>query len=140
MSFLKENGAAAVLIAAIFMTLGFMLGKCCSHPRGCHKGASGCHKGHDGCGHHGDKKHKDCGIWVSDHGHCDELIIVDALMEEGFVGDTTLSIPGGEIVITVGEDGEVNVEADIEELLESHGESVHELHKEVRIIKTTEEH
>ena len=61
-------------------------------------------------------------------------------MEEGFLGDTTLSIPGGEIVITVGEDGEVNVEADIEELLESHGESVHEVHKEVRIIKTTEEH
>ena len=32
------------------------------------------------------------------------------------------------------------IEADIEELLESHGESVHEVHKEVRIIKTTEEH
>jgi hypothetical protein len=30
-------------------------------------------------------------------------------MEDGFVGDTTLVIPGGEIELSIGEDGEVDM-------------------------------
>jgi hypothetical protein len=127
MSFLKENGTAAILLAAIFMSLGFMLGKCCSH-RGCHKGAQkSCHKSHGDhkCDH---KSHSECSVWVSEdseHGHGDEMIIVKSLMADGFEGDTILNIPGGEIVIAI-HDGEVNVEVEIEEH-EEHGE--HESHE-----------
>ena len=136
MSFLKEHGTAAILLAVIFMSLGFMMGRCCSHKGGCHKPAK-CHKGEHKCGHH---EHGDHAVFISDDGHSEEMIIVKALMEEGFEGDTTMSIPGGEIVLSIGEDGEVDVEVDIDNINEAHGEHIHEVHKEVKIIKTTEEH
>lgn len=113
MSFLKEHGTAAILLAAIFMSLGFMMGKCSSH-RGCHKGSQkGCHKSHSDykCGH---DKHKECAVWISEdseHAHGDEMIIVKTLMADGFQGDTTLQIPGGAIVISILDDVvDVNVE------------------------------
>ena len=138
MSFLKEHGTAAILLAAIFMSLGFMMGKCNSGKCGLHKKAK-CHKGHgEKCGHKGHGDHSECAVFISDeHGsHSQDMVIVKALMEDGFVGDTTLVIPGGEIVLSIGEDGEVDVEVDIEE----HDGEVHEVHKEVRIKRTSEEH
>ena len=134
MSFLKEHGTAAILLAAIFMSLGFMMGRCCS--RNCHKAnkchkSAKCHKGEHICGGH---EHGDHAVWISDDN--EDMVIVKALMEEGFEGDTTMSIPGGEIVLSIGEDGEVDVEVDIE----GHGESIHEVHKEVRIVTTSEDH
>ena len=141
MSFLKENGAAVVLIAAIFMSLGFMLGRCCSHhgccppKKGCHK--TECHKKSD-CS-------KSCSSKCSHgegHGHHEEMVFVEALIEDGFEGDTTISIEGGEVIVKV-IDGEVDVDFDLESLEEilegAHGDNIHEVHKEVRIF-TTEEH
>lgn len=141
MSFIKEHGTAAILLAAIFMSLGFMMGKCSSKRCGFHKNAK-CHKSHgEKCGHHGHGDHAECAVFISeDHGgHGEEMVIVKALMEDGFVGDTTMVIPGGEIVLSIGEDGEVDVNVDIEDL-PGHGEEIHEVHKEVRIIKTSDEH
>ena len=111
MSFLKEHGTAAILLAAIFMSLGFMMGKCNSGKCGLQKNAK-CHKGYgDKCGHKGHKYHSDCSVWISDDhgGHSENMVIVKALMEDGFVGDTTLVIPGGEIELSIGEDGEVDM-------------------------------
>ena len=139
MSFLKEHGTAAILLAAIFMSLGFMMGRCCSHKRGCHK-PNKCHKGEYKCRHHEKGDHSGCAVFVSDDGHSEEMILVKALMEEGFEGDTTMRIPGGEIVLSIGEDGEVSVDVDIEDIEAAHGEHVHEVHQEVKIIKTTEAH
>ena len=139
MSFLKENGTAAILLAVIFMSLGFMLGRCCSSSCGLHKKHK-CHKGHGEhkCDHKGHSDHSDCAVFISDDGsHSEDMVIVKALMEDGFVGDTTLTIPGGEIVLSIGEDGEVDVKVDIEDF-SGEGEEIHEVHKEVRIIKTSE--
>lgn len=130
MSFLKENGTAAILLAVIFMSLGFMLGKCCFQ-RGCHKVAhKGCHKSQSDykCGH---EKHKDCAVLISEdsaHAHGDEMLIVKALIDDGFEGDTILNIPGGEIIIMIN-DGEVDVQIEHE---------IHEVHKDVRIVKDHE--
>jgi hypothetical protein len=101
------------------MSLGFMMGKCCSK--------HGCHKAHSEseCSH---AKHRECSVWVSedsDHAHGDEMIIVKALMEDGFEGDTTLTIPGGEIVISIN-DGEVNVDVEIEEYTEYESHEGHD--------------
>ena len=130
MSFLKEHGTAAILLAAIFMSLGFMMGKCNSGKCGLNKKAK-CHKGHgEKCGHKGHKSHSDCAVWISDDNgsHSEDMVIVKALMEDGFVGDTTLTIPGGEIVLSIGEDGEVYVNVDIEDH-HGHGDVIHEVHK-----------
>ena len=127
MSFLKEHGIAAILLAAIFMSLGFMMGRCCT--KHCHKAK--CHKGEHKCSGH---EHGDHAVWISEDN--DDMVIVKALMDDGFVGDTTMSIPGGEIVLSIGEDGDVEVDVDIE----GHDERVHEVHKEVRIVTTSEEH
>ena len=122
MLFLKEHGTAA-----IFMSLGFMMGRCCT--KHCHKAK--CHKGEHKCSGH---EHGDHAVWISEDN--DDMVIVKALMEDGFVGDTTMSIPGGEIVLSIGEDGDVEVDVDIE----GYDERIHEFHKEVRIVKTSEEH
>ena len=103
--FIKEHGAAAILLAIVFMSLGFVLGKVTSHHghdthRGC-QNATPCSHGADEGGQH--------------------MIIVEAMMEEGFEGDTVLTIPGGSIHLSIdGEDVDVNVELDVDE--HNHGD------------------
>ena len=149
MSFIKENGTAALLLAAIFMSLGFVLGKvtdCKKGHRGCQKGKkSHCDKSRQ-CSHGSQNTHSDCAVWVSDCAHCfdfdsehgGEMIIVKSLMEDGFEGDTVINIPGCEIIIKI-IDGEVEVDVEIEEEHHSHDEISHEIHKEVRVVKVVEE-
>ena len=132
MSFIKENGTAALLLAAVFMSLGFILGKVTNS----HKGHKGCHK-NQSCSHdphRGHDGHADCVVWISDddaldclalHSSHGEMIIVEALMEEGFEGDTVIVIPGGEIIIKM-LDGDVDVELNIDD---------DDGHSEVKIIK-----
>ena len=119
--FIKEHGAAAILLAIVFMSLGFVLGKVTSHhggQRGC-KGATFCPHSSQSCSqsippppfpcNHVDKK-------GSQH-----MIIVEAMMEEGFEGDTVLTIPGGSIHLSIdGEDVDVNVELDVDD--HNHGD------------------
>jgi hypothetical protein len=135
--FLKEHGTAALLLAAIFLGLGFIIGKVTSH----HGGHNGCKKAcktSESCSHstHSKSAHAGCNHWVAESG-AEHMIIVESLMEAGFEGDTVLTIPGGAIHINI--DGDyVNVEVEIDESSEGgHGEG----HEEVRVIKviTTEE-
>jgi hypothetical protein len=149
MSFIKENGTAALLLAAVFMSLGFILGKvtdCKKGHRGCHKGnKSHCDKSFK-CSHGSDGAHSDCSVWVSDEDnhfeHGGEMIIVKTLMEDGFEGDTVMKIPGGEIIIKI-MDGEVEVDFDVDvesvEGLHSHEGISHEVHKEVQIVTIVED-
>lgn len=150
MSFLKENGTAAILVAAVFLILGFGLGKVTNCHKGCHKAHTECShdakcgkkakcgkeakcgkKEHEGCSHgkEGQEHHAGC-----KHGHGEEMVIVESLIEGGFEGDTVMVIPGGEIKLTVnGEDVNVEVNLDEEHFEGEH----HEVHKEVVIVKTT---
>jgi hypothetical protein len=54
-----------------------------------------------------------------------ESVLFGFLMEDGFEGDTTLTIPGGEIVISIN-DGEVNVDVEIEEYTEYESHEGHD--------------
>jgi len=127
--FIKEHGTAAILLAAIFLSLGFMLGKVTG------KGHHGCNKGNhkSSCSHVSSCNHVEHPSECDFAFHSDDhMIIVESMMSEGFEGDTTLTIPGGEIQISIdGENVEVSVEIDEEE--HQHGE--HEEHKEVKVVK-----
>jgi len=128
--FIKEHGTAAILLAAIFLALGFMLGKVTG------KGHHGCNKGHhkSSCNHvsscnHGKHSSNSDFVFHSD----DHMIIVESMMSEGFEGDTILMIPGGEIHISIdGDNVDVRVDVD-EEGMHEHGE--HGEHKEVKVVK-----
>jgi len=128
--FIKEHGTAAILLAAIFLALGFMLGKVTG------KGHHGCNKGYhkSSCNHvsscnHGKHSSNSDFVFHSD----DHMIIVESMMSEGFEGDTILMIPGGEIHISIdGDNVDVRVDVD-EEGMHEHGE--HGEHKEVKVVK-----
>ena len=91
--FIKEHGAAAILLSIVFMSLGFLLGKVTSH-----------HGNHTGCKSEASCNHGD--YEVGQH-----MIIVESMMDEGFEGDTVLTIPGGSIHLSIdGENVDVNVE------------------------------
>jgi hypothetical protein len=131
--FIKEHGTAAILLAAIFLALGFMLGKVTG------KGHHGCNKGHhkSSCNHisscnHGKHSSNSDFVFHSD----DHMIIVESMMSEGFQGDTILTIPGGEIHMSIdGDNVDVRVDVD-EESLHEHGEhGEHDEHKEVKVVK-----
>ena len=135
MMFIKEHGTAAILLAAIFMSLGFILGKVTSR----HGGHSGC-KSATSCNHF-DKscnkslhsEHANCNHWVGEGGS--HMLFVESMMEDGFEGDTILAIPGGSIHLSIdGEDVQVQVE------VEDHNQE-HHGHEEVRVVKvmSTEE-
>ena len=120
--FLKEHGTAAILLAVIFLALGFMLGKVTG------KGHHGCNKGHhkSSCNHGEHSSNSDFVFHSDDH-----MIVVESMMSEGFQGDTILTIPGGEVHISIDGDN-VDVRVD-EEVLNEHGE--HGEHKEVKVVK-----
>jgi hypothetical protein len=134
--FIKEHGTAAILLAAVFMSLGFILGKVTSRHgghRGC-KSATSCN--HSKCtppppGKSCDKfihsEHGNVAHWVEEGGN--HMVFVESMMEAGFEGDTVLTIPGGEIHLTIdGEEVEVQVEVEIED-------NEHADHEEVKIVK-----
>lgn len=133
--FIKEHGTAAILLAAIFMSLGFILGKVTSRHGG-HKGcksAISCNHFDKSCNKSIHSEHANCNYWVEEGGK--HMIFVESMMEAGFEGDTILAIPGGEIHISIdGEEVEVQVE------VEDHNQK-HLEHEEVRIVKviSTEE-
>ena len=130
--FLKEHGTAALLLAAIFLALGFMLGKVTG------KGHHGCDKGNQksSCSHvpscnHGEHS-SDCDFTFQSDDH---MIVVESMMSEGFEGDTVLTIPGGEIHISIDGDN-VDVSVEIDEEVHEHGEhEEHGEHKEVKVVK-----
>ena len=136
--FIKEHGTAAILLAAVFMSLGFILGKVTSRHgghRGC-KSATSCN--HSKCtapptGKSCDKfihsEHGNVAHWVEEGGN--HMVFVESMMEAGFEGDTVLAIPGGVIHLTIdGEEVEVQVEVE-------HNENVdHEKVKIVKVIST----
>ena len=133
--FIKEHGTAAILLAAIFMSLGFILGKVTSRHgghRGC-KSAISCNHFDKSCNKSIHSAHAKCNHWVAEGG--EHMIFVESMMEAGFEGDTVLTIPGGEIHISI--DGEeVDVQVDFED-----NDNEHVGHEEVRIVKviSTEE-
>lgn len=102
--------------------------------KSCSKKCEG--KSHEGCKGHGhDHDHGDHSKCSHGH-HNEELIIVETLKDDGFEGDTTITIPGGEIKLSInGEDVEVEVEIDEEH----YDGDVHEIHKEVVVVTTTSE-
>ena len=132
MSFIKNNSVAAILIALAFAVVGYGMGKVSSGQEGCHNAHSECsHEGHEGCKGHDHGDHSKCS-----HGHGEELIIVETLKADGFEGDTTITMSGGEIKLSIkGEDVEVEVEIDEEH----YDGDVNEVHKEIVIVKTTTE-
>ncbi len=131
--FIKEHGTAAILLAAIFLALGFMLGKVTG------KGHHGCNKGHhkSSCNHvsscnHGEHSSNGDFVFHSD----DNMIIVESMMSEGFEGDTILTIPGGEIHVSIdGDNVDVRVDVDEEDLHEHKEHGQHGEHKEVKVVK-----
>ena len=115
--FLKDHGAAAILLAIVFMSLGFILGKVTSHHnghRGC-KSATSCSHSDSSCdpvNPHHPTHSAQCKHWDKDGDT--QMIIVESMMASGFEGDTILSIPGGSIHISI--DGEnVDVQVDVED-------------------------
>jgi len=63
------------------------------------------------------------------------MIVVESMMSEGFEGDTVLTIPGGEIHISIDGDN-VDVSVEIDEEVHEHGEhEEHGEHKEVKVVK-----
>jgi len=140
--FLKEHGTAAILLAVIFLALGFMLGKVTG------KGHHGCNKGNhnSSCSHvpscnHGEHSSDSDFAFHSD----DQMIIVESMMSDGFEGDTVLTIPGGEIHISIDGDN-VDVSFDIDAELHENGEHGKDVedgedgeHKEVKVFKVITE-
>ena len=129
--FIKEHGTAAILLAAIFLALGFMLGKVTG------KGHHGCNNGHhkSSCNHvsscnHG-KHSSNCDyVFHAD----DHMIIVESMMSEGFQGDTILTIPGGEVHISIdGDNVDVRVDEEVLHEHKEHGE--HDENKEVKVVQ-----
>lgn len=137
--FLKEHGTAALLLAAVFLGLGFMLGKvtsCHGSHRGCDRQSECSHSSKSKCNHSGAYSDSDSGA----HAGCshsavesfsggEHMIIVESMIESGFEGDTVLTIPGGEIHMSIHGD-DVDVRVEIEE---------HDVHdeqtKEVKVVK-----
>lgn len=114
--FLKEHGASAILLAIVFMSLGFMLGKVTSHQgghRGC-KSVTSCHHSSQSCNKFVPPTPVHCNHVNKEGG--DHLIIVESMMEAGFEGDTVLNIPGGSIHISIDGD-DVDVMVDVEEVI-----------------------
>lgn len=108
--FLKEHGTAAILLAAIFLALGFMLGKVTG------KGHHGCNTANhkSSCSHVSSCKHgehsSDSDFVFHSENH---MIVVESMMNEGFEGDTVLTTPGGEIHISIdGDNVDVSVNLD----------------------------
>lgn len=143
--FLKEHGTAALLLAAVFLGLGFMLGKvtsCHGSHRGCDRQSECSHSSKSKCNHSG--AHSDSGA----HAGCshsavesfsggEHMIIVESMIESGFEGDTVLTIPGGEIHMSIhGDDVDVDVRVEIEEHDVHDGHDGHDEHtKEVKVVK-----
>ena len=137
--FLKEHGTAALLLAAVFLGLGFMLGKVTSSHgshRGCDRQSECSHSTKSKCNHSGAYSDSDSGA----HAGCshsavesfsggEHMIIVESMIKSGFEGDTVLTIPGGEIHMSIHGD-DVDVRVEIEE---------HDVHdeqtKEVKVVK-----
>jgi len=92
---------ASILIAAAFAMIGFALGRVtaphCGHPMN--------HDMH----HHMQ--------WLGEGSDGEDIqVLVRTLEADGFMGDTTLAIPGGQVrVIKSGDEVEVEVEMDTEE-------------------------
>jgi hypothetical protein len=117
--FLKENGPAAILLAIVFMSLGFILGKVTGHQgghRGC-KSAASCHHSSPSCNKFTPPPPVHCKHAKKEGG--DHLIIVESMIEDGFEGDTVLNIPGGSIQISIDGD-DVDVKVDVEDII--HGD------------------
>ena len=114
--FIKEHGAAAILLAIVFMSLGFVLGKVTSHhggPRGC-KVATFCPHSSQSCNQSIPPSPFPCNH-VDKEGS-QHMIVVESMMEAGFEGDTVLTIPGGSIHLSIdGENVDVKVELDVDE-------------------------
>ena len=112
--FLQEHGTAALLLSVIFLSLGFMLGKVTG------KGHHGYNRGScielscsqkSPCSHVEHPSDQDFTFKTDNH-----MIIVESMMKEGFEGDTILTIPGGEIYISIdGDDVDVRIEIEEEE-------------------------
>ena len=131
--FIKEHGTAALLLAAIFMSLGFILGKVTSRHGGhigCKSAASCNHSTppppHDkSCNKFIHSEHVNGAHWVEEGGS--HMVFVESMMEAGFEGDTVLAIPGGSIHLSIdGEEVEVQVEVEDNE---------HADHEELKIVK-----
>ena len=123
--FLKEHGTAAILLAAIFLALGFMLGKVTGkgHPKSSCSHVPSCN--------HGEHSSDSDFAFHSD----DQMIIVESMMSDGFEGDTVVTIPGGEIHISIDGDN-VDVSFDIDAELHENGEHGKDgEHKEVKVFK-----
>tara|TARA_B110000858_G_scaffold124755_1_gene142199 strand:- start:55 stop:531 length:477 start_codon:yes stop_codon:yes gene_type:complete len=135
--FLKEHGTAALLLAAVFLGLGFMLGKvtsCHGSHRGCDRQSECSHSSKSKCNHSGaysdSGAHAGCShSAVESFSGGEHMIIVESMIESGFEGDTVLTIPGGEIHMSIHGD-DVDVRVEIEE---------HDVHdeqtKEVKVVK-----
>jgi len=132
--FIKEHGTAAILLAAVFMSLGFILGKVTSRHgghRGC-KSATSCNYSKctppppgKSCDKFIHSEHGNVAHWVEEGGN--HMVFVESMMEAGFEGDTVLTIPGGVIHLSIdGEEVEVQVEVE-------HNENVD--HEKVEIVK-----
>ena len=143
--FLKEHGTAALLLAAVFLGLGFMLGKvssCHGSHRGCDRQSECSHSTKSKCNHSGAYSDSDSGA----HAGCshsavesfsggEHMIIVESMIESGFEGDTVLTILGGEIHMSIHGD-DVDVRVEIEEHDVHDGHDVHDEHtKEVKVVK-----
>ena len=118
---------ATILIAAAFTMIGFALGRVTA-PQAAHSVSSsppmpGMH-------------HME---WVSEGGSGEDevMVIVKSLENEGFEGDTVMTIPGGQLRM-VREGGEVQVEVEMESSSDSESGEQVVVQKQVIVLEGTE--
>ncbi len=143
---MKENWFAILMFSIVFGVLGFLLGSnccqssdcdsksCTSESASCDKSKcdkSSCEYSKQECAHKSkscssDKHHK-----VSVGGE-DNIEVIISDLGEDFVGDTIISIDGGEVSISKSDDGELRVEVEMEEVEGGDEEII--IKKEIKVI------
>jgi hypothetical protein len=141
---MKENWFAILMFSLIFGILGFLLGRtCCTCHGGCHGQRSqqccaegpSCHAGGEN-------------VFIKEiHGHGDHdkmEVIIHELEDSDWTGDTTIVLEGMTIKMNKSEDGEIDVQVEMEEggeWVEETREAGEKVEKRVKIIKEeAEEH